>query len=55
MRLFIGLGFLERLDLRLAQQQHVLRHLGSERFEAMLHRGKLVPPPPVVRGRPLIG
>jgi hypothetical protein len=39
----IGLGFLERGDLRLDQQDAVLRRLGIERFQAMLDRGQIMP------------
>src|SRR4051794_18593277 len=37
MRFLIGLGFLERGDLRLGQQDAILCRLGFERFEALLH------------------
>src|SRR5436190_1073729 len=42
MRFLIGLGFLERGDLRLGQQDAILCRLGFERFEALLHRGQVV-------------
>jgi hypothetical protein len=40
MRLLVGLGLLERGDLGLGQQDAILRHLGFEGLEAMLHRGQ---------------
>jgi hypothetical protein len=43
MRLLVGLGLFERGDLGLGQQDAILRHLGFERLEAMLHRGQIVP------------
>src|SRR5436190_17592776 len=42
MRFLVGLGFLERGDLRLGQQDAILCRLGFERFEAVLHRGQVV-------------
>ena len=42
MRLLVGLGLLERGDLGLGEQDAVLRHLGFERLETMLHRGEIV-------------
>ena len=37
MRLLVGLGLLERLNLRLRKQDAVLRHLRFQRLEAVLH------------------
>ena len=42
MSFLIGLGLLERGDLRLGEQDAFLRHLGFERLETMLHRGQIV-------------
>src|SRR5437879_9086002 len=42
MRLFVGLGFLERGDLRFGEQDAVLRRFGLKRLQAMLHRGQIV-------------
>src|SRR5438876_4609398 len=42
MRLLVGLGLLERGDLRLGEQDAILRHLGFERLEAMFHHGQIV-------------
>ena len=41
-RFLVGLGLLERGDLRLGQQNALLRRLGVERLEAQLHRGQVV-------------
>ncbi len=38
MRLLFGLGAFERLDLSFGQQQPVLRRLGLQRFQPLLHR-----------------
>jgi len=35
-RLLVALGLLERRDLRLAQHQALLRHLGLERLQPLL-------------------
>jgi hypothetical protein len=40
--LLVGLGFLERGDLRLGEQDAILRRLGLKRLQAMLHRGQIV-------------
>src|SRR5439155_4440404 len=45
MRLLVGLGLLERGDLRLGQQDALLRHLGFERRQAVLDRGQIVTQP----------
>ena len=37
MRLFVGLGLLERGDLRFGEQDAILRHLGFEGLEAVFH------------------
>ena len=37
MRLFVGLGLLERDDLRFGEQDAILRHLGFEGLEAVFH------------------
>ena len=42
MRFLIGLGLLERGDLRLGQQDALLGYLGLECLEAVLHRGQVV-------------
>src|SRR6516225_640743 len=41
-RLLVGLGLFERGDLRLGEQDAILRHLGLERLQAQLHRGQVV-------------
>ncbi len=53
MRLLVGLGFFERGDLRLGEDQLFLRHLGFERFQTMFHRRKVVAQPdrPHAKGR----
>src|SRR5258708_34661435 len=51
MRLLVGLGLLERLDLRLRKQDAVLRHLRFERLEAQLHRGQVVALPDAAHPR----
>ena len=42
MRLLVGLGLLERGDLRLGQQDAILCHLGLQRLQAEFHRGQVV-------------
>ena len=37
MRFLVGLGLLERRDLRLGEQDAILRHLGLECLQAQLH------------------
>src|SRR4029079_3291065 len=41
-RFLVGLGFLERDDLRFGEQDAILRRLGLERLQAVLHRGQVV-------------
>jgi hypothetical protein len=45
MRLLVGLGLLERGDLRLGQQDALLRHLGFDSLQAVLDRGQIVTQP----------
>ena len=42
MGFLVGLGLLERGDLRLGQQNPILCHLGFERLQAEFHRGEIV-------------
>src|SRR5437773_8051144 len=42
MRLLVGLGLLERGNLRFGEQHAFLCHLDLERLEAVLHRGQIV-------------
>src|SRR5437764_13545888 len=53
MRLLVGLGLLERGNLRFGEQHAFLCHLDLERLQAVLHRGQIVtlPDPAHARGR----
>lgn len=45
MGLFVLLGLFERGQLRFSQDQPVLRYLRFKRFQALAHRGKVMPLP----------
>ena len=45
MRLLVGLGLLQGGELALGEDEALLRHLGLERLQPVLHGGEVVPQP----------